>query len=169
MKVTRPREMKVGQRVTALKESIQEEISAGKTIRELAIKYDIKESTLGYFIRYWKSGVKYKEEKKNKSPIKRRYIRADKKREPDNQPKKYRYYWALEANSKEIECILAASREIHRSIFTKYIEKEYIDNFKRIAGHNIEEDPRIRCYKSITLEGKEVYYFTLCNAKYIFY
>jgi transposase-like protein len=170
MRITRPRERKVGQRITALKETIQEELAKGKTIRAIAREYDIKECTLGLFIRYWKSGVKYKPgEKKNRPPAKRRYVRIDKKKEPDLKPKKYRYHWTGEENSREMACILAAAREIHWFVFFSHVEKEYLDNFKRIASHNIKEDNRIRYYKSVTLEGKEVYYFTLCDVKYVFY
>ena len=71
-------------------------------------------------------------------------------------------------------CGKLSVKQFHQRSFSWYscdelTEKEYLENFKRIAGHNIEEDNRIRYYKSVTLEGKEVYYFTLYNVKYIFY
>ena len=72
-------------------------------------------------------------------------------------------------NKKELECILAAARFIHFSVFTKNIEKEYIEKFEVISGYPLIKDTRAEFFKSVTPEGKEVYYFTHSGVEYIFY
>jgi len=174
MRVTRGRERKIGEKITLLKEKINNKIAIGKTIREIANEYGINECTLGFYIRYWKTGVKGKPVREHPNrrvtPVKKtRFIRVDKKKNPEQGGKRFKYYWTWEENSKEMACIIAAARTIHWSIFIKNVEKIYIENFERITGHKVSEDKRMKYFKSVNLEGREVYFFTLCKVKYVFY
>ena len=150
-----------------------EEIDQGKSIRMVAGKHNINECTLGYWIRYWKTGIKRKaiNEKQKTGTKSRRYIRIDKNhREPqDQKPKRFRYVSVHTENKKELECILAAARIIHWSRFIKNVEKEYIEQFGVISGYPLIQDNCAEFFKSVTPEGKEVYYFTHSGLEYIFY
>jgi len=173
MRVTRERERKIGQRITVLKEIIQEELAKKKTIREVARNHDINECTLGFYIRYWKTGLKGKQigdPGKKIAHTKRRYIRIDKRKKPDDKKKKkYRYMIEETENTKELLCILAAGRVIHWSIFIKNVEQEFLDKWISISGQALAEDPEVNYYRSVTEEGREVYYFTHRKTVFVFY
>ena len=176
MRVTRTRERNVGQRITLLKEIITKEIDQGKSIRRVAWEHNINECTLGYWIRYWKTGEKgglINPEKKPRTVKSRKYIRIDKQgysRRPQSQkPKRFQYVSVHTENKKELECILAAARVIHWAIFLKNVEKEYVKKFEEISGYPLKDDNRANYYRSVTPEGEEVYYFTHSGLEYIFY
>jgi len=132
---------------------------------------------LGYFIRYWESGVKRKnlprEEPKRNQPWNKRlkgvWLESNKQNEQNKELKRFQYNRVQTERIKELECIIGNARRIHWTVFIKRVEKEFIQGFERFIGRSLKEEQCAEFYKSVTLEGEEAFYFIHSRIEYIFY
>ena len=130
----------------------------GKSIRKIAMENNVNDATLGDWIYYWNNG-----EKRNKGKG------CGIKEKQRKQPKRYRYNCINPDSKNELECIIACSRAISWQFFIEKVDREYIKDFEEIAKIVLKEEQCAGFYKSVTPEGREVYYFQHSGIEYIFY
>ena len=160
-----------------LKPEILKRREQDRTIRSISHEFNICENTMGYYIRLWKTGIpphkKYNEKRKEQRKRERGVWNGTRRaREISNERKRYKFNCTNPSKTQALKlpCILENSRKIHYATFAKNVEKEFIEEFNRqVAPPTLKEEPYANFYKSVTPEGKQVYYFQHSGIEYIFY
>jgi hypothetical protein len=83
--------------------------------------------------------------------------------------KRYQYNCVITTDREELDYILEHSKDITYKTFKKNVEKEFIKEFEDNVGISLAHEYAASFYKSKTLKGKIVYYFTHSSIEYIFY
>ena len=96
---------------------------------------------------------------------------AIKKRDRRDLPsKRYQYNCINPKSLYELECIIENSRTISWSTFIRNVEKEDIKELERLGNWlPLKTECYASFHKSITPDGKIVYYFKHSAIEYIFY
>lgn len=83
--------------------------------------------------------------------------------------KRYQYNCVNPRSRIELQYIMDNSESIDYKTFIENAEKEFIKEFEDNIGISLSEEQCASFYKSVTPEGKEVYYFMHSRIEYIFY
>ena len=83
--------------------------------------------------------------------------------------KRYRYNCVNPKSIAELECIIANSRVIPWKVFIGNVKNKDVKELEKNFGLPLKDEQYARFYRSITPDGKIVYYFEHSAIEYIFY